>query len=99
MPKFEANAPARKGIMAEPISPDAPTIPTVPDMSHAGTICFVTVIIRGYIGPRRKPMRETATASPISDLTDQTIISNLHEVRSLICTRIWGTAHIMHRPR
>ena len=76
-PNLEAMAPVMKGRSAEPVWPRPAIQPTAPERSQCGIRRAVLFMTIGYIGPKTRPMRETATAFPISDGTHQIVISNL----------------------
>lgn len=65
------------GRTADPLIPRAAIQPTALDMSHGGTRSAVLFITIGYTGPRKSPIKETATASPTKEGTIQIMISRL----------------------
>jgi hypothetical protein len=66
-----------KGKRAAPDPPTAPMQPIATVRILEGRIRPPWLTIIGYIGPRKKPMNETATAFPIRDLVCHTTISRL----------------------
>lgn len=83
-PNFEAIAPVMNGRSAEPVCPRPAIQPTAPGRSQCGTSLAVRFMTIGYIGPKTRPMKDTAIAFPTRDGTTQIVISSLvgnkHEV-------------------
>lgn len=65
------------GKMAAPAWPRPEIHPTQPVKSHLGRMPFAWLTRMGYIGPRRSPMTDTATAFSTSEGTTQTVTSSL----------------------
>jgi hypothetical protein len=77
MPCLSAIAPVRKGRRALPADPNPAIQPTAPVKIHGGRIRDDWFITIGNIGPRRRPVIETATALPMRDGTNQITNSRL----------------------
>lgn len=65
------------GKMAAPACPRPEIHPTQPVKSHLGRMPFAWLTRMGYIGPRRSPMTDTATAFSTSEGTTQIVTSSL----------------------
>ena len=65
------------GNSADPANPKLAIHPMEPVNNHDGRSFPVSFISIGYIGPRKKPTRDTAIASPMRDGTSHTISSSL----------------------
>ena len=73
----DAIAPVMNGNTALPAEPKLAIQLTEPEMSSGGRMRPAWFIAMGKIGPRKKPTKETATASPTSRGTCQTTSSSL----------------------
>ena len=78
IPNFCASAPVAKGSKAEPIIPVPAMIPSDPGRSTGGIRLPETFMSMGYIGPRKNPTKDTATAFTVRDGTTYTIICRLY---------------------
>lgn len=65
------------GKIALPEAPMPDINPIDPVTISRGKILPVRLITMGYMGPRRTPIRDTAAAFPMSDLTNQMVNSSL----------------------
>ena len=65
------------GSNALPACPNPAIHPIEPVSSHRGSTRRAWFIARGYIGPSSMPTRETATASPTREGTNQMTSSSL----------------------
>lgn len=77
MPVFDAMAPVTNGNTAAPAAPQLAIQPTPPEMRSGGRMRAAWFVIIGNIGPKKKPTKETHTASAMSDGTSQTTSSRL----------------------
>ena len=77
IPLLEAMAPVKNGNNAEPVCPNPAIQPIHPVKIHGGRILAEWFMTIGYMGPRRTPTKETATAPPRSEGTSQTTSSRL----------------------
>ena len=64
--------PVMNGNTAEPAEPKLAIHPTAPAMSSGGRTPPAWFMTMGKMGPRKRPTRETATAPPIREGTNQT---------------------------
>lgn len=80
IPCFEEIAPVRKGSAALPAWPNPAIQPMEPVRSHLGRTRPAWFIAMGYIGPKRSPTMETATAPPIREGTSQITSSSLLKI-------------------
>lgn len=77
MPALDANAPVMNGRTADPAWPKPAIQPIEPVSSHRGRMRLAWFMAMGYMGPRKTPTMETATAPPIREGVNQTISSSL----------------------
>jgi hypothetical protein len=82
IPALLAIVPAMKGNAADPVCPSPAIQPMQAVSSQRGRIRPDWFMTMGYIGPRRTPMSETATAPPIRDGTSHTTSSRLGVIES-----------------
>ena len=77
IPTLDANAPVMNGKTADPACPNPAIHPIDSVNNQCGRILLDSFMTIGYIGPRRMPTTETATASPMSEGTNHTMSSRL----------------------
>ena len=77
IPNFDASKPVRNGSTAEPAWPTLAMYPRQPVRSQRGRMVVEWFMRMGNMGPKKKPTKETAIASPTRDGTSQTISSSL----------------------
>ena len=79
IPHLSATAPVINGINALPACPNPASQPMAPVRIQGGSTLPEWFIVMGYMGPRRRPMMDTVTASPMSEGVNQTTSSRLEE--------------------
>jgi hypothetical protein len=77
IPNLDAKAPAINGSAALPACPNPAIQPTEAVRIHGGSRRLAQFMMIGYIGPRNRPTKDTATASPMRDGTNQMTNSRL----------------------
>ena len=77
IPNFPEKAPVRNGNKADPANPKLAIQPMDPVSNQGGKSFPVSFIKIGYIGPKKNPIMDTATALPINEGTNQTTSSSL----------------------